>query len=376
MCQSEALYPYSPALQLLDPWMRKYLPKWDETATRHLIQLAAGIFEQRSVLIEEIARSSAFHAAEQTSNETQVRRILRDERLSLKTMYYPLISAVLSELQTDVLYLTMDETTHSGEYCLFQIGLATDGFSIPLGFLQYDVDAPWADDARELLTTLDGYIPERFTVILLADRIHTGDPFLCCLDDLGWEHVFRAPGDTAIETKRGWKTVQSLYTRRNTGRFLNNIRVWKGSTRRANISVYKYARPGFRAVNWYLISSLPACMERFAEYACRWWQECTFKDLKSALFDWERGRVIDPERVEVLLMGLSCAVWVMWMVGRADEHIPRRKPTTTTPQKRRKSIIKQGIDIFVKFEKHEIELVLELPPRPRVLDYERIFTVS
>ncbi len=107
MCQSEALYPYSPALQLLDPWMRKYLPKWDETATRHLIQLAAGIFEQRSVLIEEIARSSAFHAAEQTSNETQVRRILRDERLSLKTMYYPLISAVLSELQTDVLYLVL-----------------------------------------------------------------------------------------------------------------------------------------------------------------------------------------------------------------------------------------------------------------------------
>src|SRR6266508_2552832 len=107
----------------------------------------------------------------------------------------------------------MDETTHSGEYCLFQIGLATDGFSIPLGFLQYAVDAPWADDARELLTTLDGYIPERFTVILLADRIHTGDPFLCCLDDLGWEHVFRAPGDTAIETKTGWKTVQSLYTR-------------------------------------------------------------------------------------------------------------------------------------------------------------------
>ena len=56
MCQSEELYLYLPALQLLDPWMRKHLPNWDETATRRLIQLAAGIFERKSVLIEEIAR--------------------------------------------------------------------------------------------------------------------------------------------------------------------------------------------------------------------------------------------------------------------------------------------------------------------------------
>jgi len=376
MCQSQELYSYSPALQLLDPWMRKHLPHWDETATRRLIQLAAGIFERKSVLIEEIARSTAFNAAEQTSNETQVRRILRDERLSLTTMYYPLISTLLAELKTEVLYLVMDETTHSDDYCLFQISLATDGFSIPLGFFQYDIDAPWAEDARELLRTLDGYIPEHFAIILLADRIHTGDPFLSCLDELNWDYVFRAPDDTYIETPKGWKMLRSLHKRKNTGRFLNTVRVWKGSTRRSNISIYKYARAGFRAVNWYLLSSLPASMERFAEYACRWWQECTFKDIKSALFNWERGRVTEAERVEVLMIGLSCALWVMWMLGRACEQIPKRKPTTTRPQKRRKSVIKQGIDIFEKFRKKKIELELGLPPRPRVLDYERIFDIS
>jgi hypothetical protein len=78
----------------------------------------------------------------------------------------------------------------------------------------------------------------------------------------------------------------------------------------------------------------------------------------------------------VLLIGLSCALWVMWMVGRAAERIPKRKLTTTTLQKRRKSIIKQGIDLFDKFRKKQIDLVLELPPRPRVLDYERTFSIS
>src|SRR5262249_55276618 len=150
---------------------------------------------------------------------------------------------------------------------------------------------------------------------------------------------------------------------KNVGRFINAVRVWKGSRRRANISIYKYARAGFRAVNWYLISSLPASMERFAEYACRWWQECTFKDIKSALFNWERGRVIEPERVEVCLIGMSCALWIMWMWGRGYEHIPKRNQSTTKPQKQRKSIIKKGADIFKKFRKKKRELELELPPR-------------
>src|SRR5919108_1838709 len=126
MCQPVSLYAHSPALQLLDPWMRKHLPKWDETATRRLIQLAAGIFERKSVLIEEIARSSAFNAPEQSSNETQVRRILRDERLSLQTMYYPFIKNVLGTLHPDVISLTIDETAHNNDYRLFQVGLATD----------------------------------------------------------------------------------------------------------------------------------------------------------------------------------------------------------------------------------------------------------
>jgi len=376
MCQSEPLYDYSPALQLLDPWMRKHLPNWDETATRRLIQLAAGIFERKSVLIEEIARATAFNAPEQSSNATQVRRILRDERIELKTMYYPLIQSLLRELKTRVLYLVMDETKHNNDYCLFQVSLATDGFSIPLGFFQYALDDAWADDARDLLKTIDHFIPEQFVVILLADRIHTGEPFLNCLDELGWEYVFRAPDDTYVETSKGWKKLRSLYKRRNVGRFLSDVRVWKQNTRRANVSIYKYARAGFRTTTWYVVSSLPACMERFAEYACRWWQECTFKDIKSALFHWEHGRVVDEERVERLLIGVSCALWVLWMLGRAYEQIPKRKPTTTTPQKRRKSIIKQGIDVFEKFSKKKITLTLELPPQPRVLEYERIFRIS
>jgi hypothetical protein len=66
-----------------------------------------------------------------------------------------------------------------------------------------------------------------------AERIQSGEPFLSCLDDLGWDYIFRASADTQIETARGWKGI------------------------------------------------------------------------KSGLFDWERGRIVDFERVSVLLIGIN-----------------------------------------------------------------------
>ena len=374
MCQSNQVYHESPALRLLEPWMLARLPKVvDLSARQHIIQLAAGIFETHSALVAKIASSTAFQANTDSSNETQVRRILRDERLFLASVYYPLIKQLFAEMRPAVLYLTIDESSHGTDFNIFSVNLISDASAIPLGWLLYATDDAWAEDARDLLSDLVAYLPSTAQIILLADRIHTGEPFLACLDTLGWEYIFRASEDTLVETGRGWKALKALALKPNNGRFLQQVRIWKGSTRRTNVSCYKHSRKGFRAVCWYLVSSLPAGQERFVAYACRWWHECGWKSLKSALFDWERGRIIEPERVTVLLIGISCALWAMWLLGRAYEHIPKRKPSTTKPQGRRKSIIKQGISAFTNAVKHHRPLSLGTPPQPRVLDYATIF---
>src|SRR6266496_4089861 len=182
----------------------------DPTARAHIIQLAAGIFERQSALVATIATASAFQANTNSSNETQVRRILRDERLFLESVYYPFIQHLLNEMAPSELYLTIDESSHLSDFDIFGVGLATDGLSIPLGWILYATDEAWAEDARSLLATLADYLPKTAHIIVLADRIHTGEPFLSCLDDLGWDYVFRASADTQIETARGWKTLRSL----------------------------------------------------------------------------------------------------------------------------------------------------------------------
>jgi DDE family transposase len=377
MCQSLPVYHESPALELLEPWMLARLPKVvEETARAHIIQLAAGIFESHSALVSTIASSSAFQANTESSNETQVRRILRDERLFLQSVYYPLLKQLFAEMQPSVLYLTIDESSHGSDFNIFSVNLITDATAIPLGWLLYAIDDAWAEDARDLLTELAPYLPEKAHIIVLGDRIHTGEPFLERLDELHWDYIFRAPCDTLVETQRGWKTLKALSLKKNQGRFLREVRIWKGSKRTSNVSCYKLVRKGFRSVTWFVVSSLPPSQERFVAYACRWWHECGWKSLKSALFDWERGRIVEEERVTVLLIGISCALWALWLLGRAHEHIPNCKPTTTKPQPRRKSLIKQGISAFAIASKKHRTLTLSTPPLPRVLDYQRTFGQS
>ena len=135
--------------------MQARLPKVvDPTARAHIIQLAAGSFERQSALVATIATASAFQANTDSSNETQVRRILRDERLFLESVYYPFIQHLLNEMAPSELYLTIDESSHLSDFDIFGVGLATDGLSIPLGWILYATDEAWAEDARSLLATL------------------------------------------------------------------------------------------------------------------------------------------------------------------------------------------------------------------------------
>jgi hypothetical protein len=105
MNQSPSLYASSDALALLEPWLRTHLPTLDEAVTRRFIQLVTGIFEQRSLLLETIAESSVFTGTD-SSNVTQVRRIIRDARISLQNVFYPFLKHLLTELPNEVLYLS------------------------------------------------------------------------------------------------------------------------------------------------------------------------------------------------------------------------------------------------------------------------------
>jgi Transposase DDE domain len=373
MNQSSPLYDMASTLETLEPWLEQHLPSLDPVARAHFTHLVVGIIEQHSLLVGAIAAASPFQA-EPESNYTQVQRIIRDTRLSLESVYYPLLEQLLAALPDEEFFVTVDQTNHGKDFNLVLVGLATDGVSLPLGFLVYAPDEAWADEARLLLTRLDAVIPSDRTVTLLADRGHAGDPFVRCLDALNWSYVIRLPEATWIETQReGWSELRHLRQRRDQLRVFANVRIWKGSTRRATVCLYRTRAANGKLTTWYLLTNLEGERTRFFEYACRWWQECTHKLLKSALFEWERGRVLKPARVAVLLMGFGCACWALWLLGRSKERVSTRKPRTTRTQLRRQNIIKRGWDVLQAARKRRTMPTLPAPPALRVLTYQRRF---
>jgi hypothetical protein len=373
MNQSPKVYDMASALESLEPWLEAHLPNLEPVARRHFVHLVTGIIEQQSLLLRAIAAASPFQA-EPESNYTQVQRIIRDTRLTLETVYYPLLTQLLAAMPGDHTYVTLDQTSHGADFNLVLVGWASDGISLPLGFVVYATNAAWADDARELLRRIEAVIPAGRTITLLADRVHAGDPFLSCLDELDWGYVIRLPDDTFIAGEAGeWVEVRHLRKRAGKLRVFHNVPVWKSAQRRATVCVYRHRAADGTTATWYLVTNLAGKHTRFVEYACRWWQECTHKLLKSALFNWEQGRVRAPARVAILLMGFGCACWALWILGRAHERVVKPKKPSRRPPVRRQNIIKRGWEVLQAARKRRRMPPLPVLPEPRVLEYRRRF---
>jgi hypothetical protein len=60
MNQSVPLYDIASTLQTLEPWLEQHLPNLEPVARRHFAHLVAGIIEQLSLLVREIAAASPF----------------------------------------------------------------------------------------------------------------------------------------------------------------------------------------------------------------------------------------------------------------------------------------------------------------------------
>ena len=112
------------------------------------------------------------------------------------------------------------------------------------------------------------------TITVLADRGHAGDLFVACLEALNWGYIIRLPEATWIETERdGWSELRHLRQRRDRLRVFKQVRVWKGSTRRATVCLYRTRAADGKLTTWYLLTNLEGEQTRFFEYACR--LDCT-----------------------------------------------------------------------------------------------------
>src|SRR5206468_2028149 len=74
---------------------------------------------------------------------------------------------------------------------------------------------------------------------------------------------------------------------------------------------------------WLILTDLPAQQAQPCWYGLRAWIECGFKHIKSAGWQWQYTRMLDPERATRFWLPIAMAtLWVLSVGGQADANLP------------------------------------------------------
>ena len=353
-------------MPLLYQWSEmidKAFPDLGRWQKRTLALFSYGVLGAQSCTLSRVCRHLS-GKAENSSLERRLQRWLANERLSLPGLMACWVGWVLRVWGNAPLLILIDETKLSDHVAVMMVGLAYRSSAIPLMWRAYvPEDYPKEGQVVLMTTLLDrlrSLIPKDQALLLLADRgLGTSPSWQEQLSDQGWPYLVRVQRSTRIRLPN--QKPQPL--RRLVGygqRWTGHAQVFKkaGWQWKWVYLVWEvdYAEP------WCLFSNQPQLDPLL--YNHRSHHECSFRDLKSDGFHWQRSRVWLPAHVERLLLVLALATFWALAQGTKVLHL---YPLTRRQQ--RLSVFRLGLDyLFERFHsQHAKGLDLFLAPDPPLL---------
>jgi Transposase DDE domain len=283
--------------------------------------------------------------AETSGLERCLQRWLANERLVIGYLIECWVGWVLRVWGQAPLVVLIDETKLGEHVTVMMVGLAYQASAIPLLWRAY-VPTDYPEEGQValmngLLDHLRELIPSEQAVLLLADRgLGTSPTWQAHLCESNWPYLLRVQRSTRIRLPNAKpQPLRHLvgYGQRWTGRaqvFKKAGWQWKW--------VYLVWEVGY-AEPWCLFSNQPQLDPWL--YARRAHHECSFRDLKSDGFQWQRSRVWLPAHVERLLLVLAVAT--LWALTEGTK-IVHLYPLTCRQQ--RLSVFRLGLDyLFERF---------------------------
>lgn len=325
----------------------KYLPlkKWQGL---NLAALSVGVIAARSCWLSVVAeRLSGLGKAD--SVERRLQRFVGNERVDIEACCSAWVGWVMAHWTQGRVILLVDETKLANHLSMMVVGLAYRGRCIPLAWCCYHPQA-WPMSQVDLIDHLLGLVaaslPEGWIPLVQADRgIGTSPELTRRIAARGWHFLFRIQGQTRFLSASGQEWAVAHLTRRGSS-FSACGKVFKDAGW-LDMRVHVIWRKRF-AQPWCLITNSPAV--HGSVYACRAWQEQSFRDLKSGGLHWNRSRVWNPSHANRLMLALAIAY--AWLVSlgtaliRAGRSVRAAFTRGTTP---RLSVFRLGLRCFSSF---------------------------
>lgn len=244
--------------------------------------------------------------------QRRLERFLDNERIDWQRCCQAWAIWVLSHYSGERLILLVDETKLANHLSVMVVGLAYRGCCIPLAFWCY-LPTAWPMKQVALIDSLFSWIapavPAGMIPLIQADRgIGTSPDLLKKLVQRGWYFEVRVQKNTRLRREAEPDCpLAALVSQAG--------QTWRGSGQVFKKAGWLEARVlvlwGQAYTEcWCLVTNCPWVTGW--EYALRYWQEASFRDLKSDGWQWQASRIWMPSHANRLLLVLALAyAWVL-----------------------------------------------------------------
>lgn len=246
------------------------------------------------------------------SVQRRLERWLDNERIDWQRCCQAWAGWVLSHYRGQRLILLVDETKLGNHLSAMVVGVAYRGCCIPLAFWCYPPKA-WPLKQVVLIEMLLSWIvpsiPPGVIPLVQADRgIGTSPDLLRAIVALGWHFEVRVQKNTRLRREAepdcplAALVSQAGQTWRGQGQVFKKAGWLEAEVRVVWGQAYREC--------WCIVTNCPDVTGW--EYAVRYWQESSFRDLKSDGWQWQASRIWTPAHANRLLLVLALAyAWVL-----------------------------------------------------------------
>lgn len=244
--------------------------------------------------------------------QRRLERFLDNERIDWQVCCQAWVRWVLSQYSGERLILLVDETKLGNHLSVMVVGLAYRGCCIPLAFWAY-LPTAWPMKQVDLIMTLLGWvapgIPLGVIPLVQADRgIGTSPDLLRGIESMGWYYEVRVQKNTRLRREAeadcplAALVTQAGDTWRGSGKVFKKAGWLEGQVLVLWGTAYQEC--------WCLVTNCPWVTGW--DYAVRYWQEASFRDLKSDGWQWQASRIWTPAHANRLLLVMALAyAWVL-----------------------------------------------------------------
>lgn len=273
----------------------------------------------------------------------RLRRFLKNDHLRTADCYRVLAREVLAHWPQREVNLVMDRTDLADRQSILTLGVAYRKRVLPLGWDIFDFGASDTERQIGLLERVHPDLPPtamRIQVYADCEFRSVGLQEAC--RRYGWHWQLGLKGDVAFHAgDRHWQRLNTLNLERGERRNLHGVYLNQNHPFGPVDVIADWAVNQEHPRYWSLDQRADA--QAWRRGRKRYWIEPTFRDWKSYGFDLEQSRLQDPDRLNVLLLGL--AFTTVWMIALGAHLIQQsREHELRPPDKADYSVFRLGRD--------------------------------